>query len=476
MSTPGYLSSGDILLNAKALFRAEQSRDLRSLIADKIDDLRHYDVQAMERVAAILCWGRSGSVLLASHLDGHDDVIMLPALRSDGIYRFFELYRSLSLYQKLIAYAAFTELYDPQSEQAGCGRSFFDGAFAISSAHYYAATQAICEEYSKWPSEVLTSRRTFFLMVHIAYTLALGRRPASSHPIIVCAQHEWSNVRAKQFVEDFPQAKFIHTVRDPISSFDRTFAWYFDADLLPSRQPLGCQSQAVAHGVLPARRISTIAPWTTIRALIDADLPHSGMESQTRAIRFEDLHCNTAATMLDLSDWLGIPCQATLLESTFNGIPYVVTRDGKTWSGRRPEKAQRYLQNTSLKDRALLFALFHENFLAWNYPCPKIFDSPTVRFLVLVLFPLLPMKTEIIVARAILKRVLPLALRRGDVAILMNSLLRIVFCRLAIIWRLLSTFSKRRRSILQTFGADTKSEDQFRKASGGRLATRGQRR
>src|SRR5713226_1003784 len=48
------------------------------LIAGKIADLRHYDVLGIDRVVAICCWGRSGSYLLASLLDGHDDVITMP--------------------------------------------------------------------------------------------------------------------------------------------------------------------------------------------------------------------------------------------------------------------------------------------------------------------------------------------------------------------------------------------------------------
>jgi hypothetical protein len=156
--------------------------------------------------------------------------------------------------------------------------------------------------------------------------------------------------------------------------------------------------------------------------------------------------------MRDLSDWLGLPYQATLLDSTFNGIPYAVTRDGKTWSGPRPEQAQRSSQNISLKDRVLLFALLYENFVAWNYPCPKLFGIPIVRCLVLVLFPLLPMKMEIIVARAVVKRrVLP-SLRHGNIAAVMISVLRIVFCRLAILWFFVRESSRRlvyRRTLLQ---------------------------
>jgi len=431
MSAKATFNPEEILLSAKALFHADQSKNLRSVIADKIEGLRHYDVLTMERAVAICCWGRSGSLLLASYLDGHEDVMMLPATRSAGIYIFFERYQSLPLRDKLIAYPAFTELWDSAGEENGFGRSFFEGDFAISPAHYYAAVQAILEVYGTWPPEFLASRRAFFLFVHIAYNLALGRRPASLRPLIVYAQHEWDNVMAAHLIEDFPQAKFIHTIRDPISSFDRLFDWWFQAALLKPKDPLRESNETRPQ---PGRRVSAVAPWKVLRHLIDADRPHFGMESRTRALRFEDLHCDTAETMRALSDWLGLPHQATLLDSTFNGIPYVVARDGKAWSGPRLEQAQRHSRNVSLKDRALLFALFYENFVAWNYPCPKIFGNPMVRCLVLVLFPLVPMKAEICVARTVFKwRVLP-ALKDGNLSIVMNSLLRILFCRLGIIW------------------------------------------
>jgi hypothetical protein len=452
-----YLNQEAILEKADASIRAEQSKDLRDDIADKIANLQYYDVQMMDRVAALTFWGRSGSVLLASHLDGHEDVLMLPALRSDGIQTFFELYPLLPLHRKLIAYPTFTELYDPVSADA-CGHSWFAGEFAISSAQYYASIQAICEVYGNWPPEFLMSCRAFFLFVHIAYHLALGRRPASSHPLIVCALHGWNNVRARQLVADFPQTKFIHTVRDPISSFDRLFDWWFGPELFQPKQPLHGKGAASAVVIQPARYISAVAAWTVVRAHVTADRPHTGMESRTRAIRFEDLHCDIAQTMRDLSDWLGLPYKAALLESTFNGIPYVVTRDGKTWSGARPEQAQRRSRNISRADRTLLFALFYENFIAWNYRCPKIFGKPFVRRLVLVLFPFLPMKMEFIVARVVIKhRVLP-SLRHGNISIAVNSLLRILFSRLAIIWLLARETSRRlisRKTLLQIIGNKT---------------------
>ncbi len=408
-------SPEEILLRCGALFRAEQSQDLGGVIAEKLEDLRNYDILAMDRVVAILSWGRSGSVLLASYLDGHDDVMTLPELCGWKLYEFFDRFRSLSLREKLIAYP----VYDPTYVR------FFTGHFAISRAQYYAAVQAILQFYEQWPPEFLESRKAFFLFVHLAYHLALGKRRASAHPLIVHALHAWSDAGASYLVEDFSEAKFVHAVRDPISSCDGMFSFIFG--------PLAANFP----------RTYTRAPYDALCCLVNTDRPHHGMESRTRAIRFEDLHRDTDGTMHNLCDWLGIPYQPMLLNSTFNGNPWVVKRDGEAWSGPRMEQTQRNSKNLSRKDRALLFALFYENFVDWNYPCPKLFRHAIVRWIVFFSLFLVPTKMEIVAARATLKRrFLPSALQ-GDIWRAVLSLLGIAYCRMAIVLLVARGFGRR---------------------------------
>jgi hypothetical protein len=204
---------------AHALFRAEKAKGFQSLLASKTEDIRHFDVTGTQRAVAICGLGRSGQLLLASYLYGHDDVITFPTLRADRIYQFFERYRSLSLHDKLIVYPVFAKL-DFFSD-------FFQGDFPIAAADYYAAVTALFEVYGDWPSEFLESRRAFFQFLHVVYCVALGRRPASTHPLIVYSQHAWNVKLARRFVEDFPQARFIHTVRDPITNCGRAFSARF---------------------------------------------------------------------------------------------------------------------------------------------------------------------------------------------------------------------------------------------------------
>jgi Sulfotransferase family len=398
-----------LLQHARDLYRAERANDLRALTARKIEDLRYYDVPNMDRAVAICFWGRSGSLLLSSYLDGHDQVVMLPTDRSDQIYKFFERYQSFSLHDKLLAYPIFIS-------------DFFEGEFPIVAAEYYAAVDAIMEVYGNASPQTLETGRAFFQFLHVACGLAQGRRPANTRPLMVYAQHFWHDEIARRFIEDFPQAQFLHTVRDPISTFDRTFERW------------------LTYHWLTYLRVDKVPFWV-IKLLTRTDQPHRGVESRTRAIRFEDLHNRTAETISRVLSWLSLPYHSAVLHSTFNGIPFVVERAGVTWSGPRPEQALRYSRNISFTDRALLYAMLYEDFIAWNYPCPKIFRHTLVRGLTFVLLLLIPMKAEIICARAAIKALPPI--RHGNLQAVFICISRILMCRLGVMWLVADAFCRR---------------------------------
>jgi hypothetical protein len=356
-----------LLQRAHAFFRAEETKDSQSLAASKIEDIRRFDVAGMQRAVAICNYGSSGSVLLASYLDGHDDVIMLPGPLSRAIYPFFDRYQSLSLHDKLMAYP-FASMDGNDNFEV-----FFKHQHRIAAADYYAAVNALFDVYGKCPPEFLESRRVFFQLLHVVYCVALGRRPANPRPLIVYSQHSLNDHLARYLVEDFPQARFIHTVRDPITNCGRPF-----------------QTGVTVQGFLAAGY--------QIGHLTSSDRPHSRMESRTLTIRFEDLHLHLEETMRAVAAWLGLPYRSSLLDSTFNGVPWVVRRGTTTWSGARPEQAIRDSRKTSFTDRCLLFAVLYEDFVAWNYPCPRIFKHAWVRALTCMLVLLVPMKIEIITA------------------------------------------------------------------------------
>jgi hypothetical protein len=381
-------------------YRAAQARGFDSLIAKSVADLRHFDVPGMDDIVSVCYWGRSGSVLLASFLDKHPNVVLLPGLRGQRIYRFIEKYQLLSLREKLITYPVMAEEY---------GDPFFYGNFSISETDYYAAVDALLQVYGHLPAEYLASRRAFVQFIHAAYSLALGRHPATPRPLMVYAQHNFDGAVAQQIVEDFPKARFLHTVRNPVATFDSGFDWIAylilgDGQLPPPDYLTPVLD--VLDGLVP--------PWRFPE--LRRDRPHPGMAERTRAVRFEDMHVSNAGTLRAVTQWLGISEVPSPGDSSFNGIPFTAESRGTDWTGPRPEQVGRPLRYTSSVDQALLSALFYENFIAWGYPCRDIFGRVWFRRLSTTLCLLLPMRMEIAAARRIMRlQVLP-ALRQGRYA------------------------------------------------------------
>lgn len=362
---PWMPAADELLERAHAFFSAERAGAPDSLTARRLSDIRHFDLAGMRRVVAICAWGSSGSLLLGSYLDGHDDVIMLPAYTGCALYAFFDNYRSLSLRNKLLIYPFLDD---------GHFNFFFHGEHSVSGAEYLAAVNAACEVYGDSPAEFLESRRVFVRLLHVVYCVALGRLPAGPRPLIVYQQHVPNEAQARYLVEDFAEVRFIHTVRDPITNCSRLFE----------------QSFKVA---------GSRAAGNVIMVLTTQDAPHLNMESRTVAVRFEDMHLRVGETMSTVVDWLGLPYRPSLLESTFSGRPWMATRGTTTWSGPQPAQAVRDCRNVSFTDRCLLSAVLYEDFAAWNYPCPKIFRHAPVRILTCLLLLLIPMRIEVILAR-----------------------------------------------------------------------------
>jgi hypothetical protein len=360
-------AADQLLERAHAFFSAEQASAPDSLTARRLSDIRYFDLAGMQRVVAICPYGISGSLLLASYLDGHEDVITLPACLGSASYAFFDYYQSLSLREKLLIYPFLDE---------GHFNSFFHGEHSPSPVDYFAAVKAACEVYGDSPAEFLQSRRVFFRLLHVVYCVALGRLPASPRPLIVYQQHERNEALASYLMEDFAEVRFIHTVRDPITNCGRMFE----------------------HGF---RFGGPRTAGNAIMSLTTGDVPHLNLESRTLAVRFEDMHLRLQETMNTVVDWLGLPYRPSLLESTFSGRPWQVTQGTTTWSGPRPAQAVRDCRSASFTDRCLLFAVLYEDFAAWNYPCPRVFKHSLVRILTCTLLLLIPMRIEVMTARRV---------------------------------------------------------------------------
>ena len=362
----------------------------------------------MDDVVAVSAWGRSASLLLVSFLDGHDDIVMLPGLHSEQILEFFERYSHLSLRDRLLSYPRYCE------ER---GRPFHYGDFIILETDYRAAIDALLAVYGDRSPALLGARRTFFQFVYVAYGLARGRRPSNPRPLMVFVQHNREEAVARVLMEDFPKARFIHTVRHPVACFRSSF----ERNLY-----LG-----TADGQLP--QPGYLKPVVAIAAqLTKQDRPHPGTAERTRAIRFEDLHLYPHETMRSTAAWLQLPWRPSLDASTFNGVPYLMERGATDWVGSQPAQVGNPVRNVTRRDQTLLFALFYEDFVAWDLPCPMIFHYGWLRRLIGMALWVVPLSMELVAARAVLRvQVLP-ALRSGAFGFAARSALRPLSCHVAV--------------------------------------------
>jgi len=393
----GFGASEDVILKHAYRSYSESSGRISSLVPEKAELLRRYDAPGMDRAAAICYWARSGTILLGSFLDSHPDILILPVLTSAPLYRFFDDYGNLSLWERLVAYPEYSGLM-----------RINEGEFAVSAPvvvaeDYFAAVQALFALYVDEPAEWLNTSRRFFQFLHVAYVVGLGRQCDSPRPLMIYAQHYVNQEHAERFIRDFPSGQFIHTIRDPISGVDT----WFDRQTYLEMNDRDRLDEMWTRYLDPAV--------ATMNTLLTWDCPHRGMEERSRAIRFEDMHLAPKATMRGLANWLGVSYQPCLIESTWNGTPYVVDVRGVPCCGASPANAKRRSKNLPIADRLLIFALFHENFIAWNYPSPSLMRRRWIRLCTIILFWVMPMSIELSTARLIMKRQALPSLRKGRV-------------------------------------------------------------
>jgi hypothetical protein len=239
---------------------------------------------------------------------------------------------------------------------------------------------------------------------------------------MICAQHFVEEDWAKRFIEDFPNGQFIHTIRDPIAAVD---SWF-------SRQ---VEMEMSDHGNRPEMAPRYLDPAVaTFHNLLLWDSAHAGMPGRSRAVRFEDMHIEPDVMMRRLARWLGIDFHPCLLESTWNGTPYVVTIRGVPCCGANPSNAKRRSNNLHLADRLLTFALLHDNFVQWNYPIPRMMHRRWVRLCIIALLCVAPMKIEWVTARLVIGRQALVGLRKGRLGFALRAPLFLVKRRLRMMW------------------------------------------
>jgi hypothetical protein len=326
--------------------------------------------ESIEDVLAITCYGRSGSHFFQGLFDDHPNVITTPGIVLARVYRFHAMHAHLSGRELIDAFVShFAVLFDAGSdtdEGSGQVMGFLNMGPEQNQSLGIDRTIFIASMNEIFGEEPTVSSKLFFQAIHVAYQEALTKPLGVENIRIVFPIHYSSPLpTSDHFSLDFPRAKYICMIREPVQTLASWFKYY----------PVG-----------------SIAGISTI--LMDGVPINEECRSRSRAVRLEDLNRKPEIVMKKVCQWLNLPWHDSLLTSTFQGLKWWGFRNSTPISG-FSEKAisQSHDDVVPSFDRMRLQVLLARKCSVWNYDVPARCHSVVARLVILPLL-LLPLRLE----------------------------------------------------------------------------------
>jgi hypothetical protein len=324
---------------------------------EKIRELR------VTNAFAIQNWGRSGSTFAQSLFDDHPQVVSTPNFYSRGFYMawarriartpddrkldiFLEVFRQWWDTGLVDATAGLHRLGEGRNELAGVPRERLEGYLRAA----FATGRPI-------------TRQSLFEAGHLAYALARGQHLAGGSLQVLYPIHGEPRAVACALLEDFPRARFIHTLREPVANVASAIQHH----CFNNYDLRGDALEAVLGGLFAQSGNRYGWPYTVCS--VRPYLPYLATRDQARFLRLEGLHRGGASAMSRAASWLELADEPCLGTSTW---------DGKVWWN-RPESGResrlggpastRNLERLSVADRAKVRRLAQTDpWLAAAYP------------------------------------------------------------------------------------------------------------
>lgn len=328
----------------------------------KID--RKLEIEDLKKIACISFYGRSGSVFLQSLLDSHPNILMLPGLylmdygafwnnlnsnmkKENIIDTFCQKYEYIFDTKKrydapkeepwndLAYYCRYDEMGDNQNEIININQKVF-----------------MTELYRCLDKLNIITRRDFFKAIQIAYFYACNRKyKFDDEPLIVYPMHTSlvSKTTHQWALEDFPDAKILYTVREPISNLGSAIKYQINFHMFRYNSP---SFLFYSLGMLTG----------------PVSLYENFNFDNIVAVRLEDLHLNSEETLNKLCAFLKIKWNSSLLESTFNGLKWWNFRDTLKVNGFNKSIVNRnYDEFFTNFDRFRIENLLRDIYENWDY-------------------------------------------------------------------------------------------------------------
>lgn len=325
------------------------------------------NLDKFNKVLAIQNYGPSGSLFLQSLLDGHPNILSTPALYMREFYRFWEEqypFKSvIELIQKFILSpyhlywfennAGFQVLSDNGLLTMGkdCNENIFIDVNRFAKFLFMELKDINIQE--------ITSKK-FIIAVYLAYARTRDIQ-IQDNMWILFPIHSNQEKYARNLRNDFSIMKVIHMVRDPVIIYYSVLKYFINN---PDKK-INKLSSILTHlyfDELPIDENQKFSPHSCKPYFPD------DANTQSRAVRLEDLHETPKTTLMNICNWLQIPWHDCLLSSTFNG---------KLWNNNGPsirkngfgnkDVSQQYKNKMSKFDLLRLRIIFNEHAKAYNY-------------------------------------------------------------------------------------------------------------
>ncbi len=314
------------------------------------------ELESLNKVIGIFFYGRGGSFFFQSLLDNHPRILTIPGTYIDSFYDFWKLFGHLSketIVEKFIHYYEY--FFDVEStihlhgngEPISMSSNFHqmgencDQRLEISREFFVKTLKKLIG------SEQTFTRKFFFQAIHLSYAIALEHpfEQIKGIPVIAFQLHTPSLFKATELLSDFPDAKIIHCVRDPIQSLGSHIKNYKGLSDI------------------------NVLLWLILNNIFRGGCPLS--EEYRRcsfALRLEDLHTKSQATLAKVCELIDIEWNDSLMQSTFNGLKWWNIKGTDKVSGFNTKIiSKRHDDVFSMFDRFRLSVLLNSKYKKWNY-------------------------------------------------------------------------------------------------------------
>ena len=343
-----------------------------------------YDVKSVNRVVCILSYTSSASCLMSSLLDNHPNVLDTPDNILGDFQSFWEEHGHLRLDPLLSEFLdRYIMIFDARMKRKG-----YEGTVDTGETHGFTTLgpnrdECLEVDHAAFKNEVRhligetypVPKKLFFQALHVAYSRASGRGEADN-PIIVFGLHSLHyEGRLEGLTDDFSDVYLLQMVRHPLRATASRVRTQIRTD------------QSVAWGF--CKSIAGVSTSGVNSPLVDT--------ACCRAVRMEDLHNAPEQTMRKICEWLDLPWDDSLLESTINGKQWWNGKHSAQVSGFNPSiAAQTFEEYLPSFDRFRLGILLGRKCSAWEYPVHRWSQNLLARVLILP-FLMLPFKMELMI-------------------------------------------------------------------------------